>query len=77
MHVVDDGRRGGGRRGQSPGLDDGGSTLLDSRNKLIADPGHVDFFAGRLAVNPTMKNIRILRRRVVSPDCQFADLTDM
>src|SRR5256886_3454521 len=76
-HVVD--RRVGRarRRGEAARVDDRGAALLDGGNEGLLEPGLVvDHRPDLLAVGLGLEDVRILRRRVVSPDGDFSNRAD-
>src|SRR6267378_327881 len=73
-HVVD-GRV--GRRGQPARVDDRGAALLDGGNEGLLEPALVvDHRPDLLAVGFGLEDVRVLGRRVVSPDGDFSNRAD-
>src|ERR1700733_1084307 len=76
-HMIDRGRGGGGGRGGAACLDDGSAALLHRWNEMLFDPRPIDQFDRRLACDPRMAEVRILRRGMITPDRQTLNVIDV
>ena len=51
--------------------------MLHDWNEFIGQPGRVDQFARRLAVDRRIADIWVLRRRVIAPNCHLANVINV
>ena len=73
-HMVNGSNGSRSSRRETTGLDDGGSALLDVRDEVTLNPSIVtNLLSSLLTINSSVRSIRVLGGRVVTPDDDVLD----